>query len=59
MLSDVAPFRRPLLQSDEKTTYLGTEKNHDSQRRDRILRFFLRLEIELFSPDLGVIALLN
>ena len=29
---------------------LGTEKKHDSQRRDRILRFFLRAEIGQFSP---------
>ena len=28
-------------------------KNHDSHRRDRILRFFLRLEIGQFSPHLG------
>ena len=28
-------------------------KNHDSQRRDRILRFLLRLDIGQFSPHLG------
>ena len=34
-------------------------RNHDSQRRDRIPRFFLRPEIGQFSPDLGAISLLN
>ena len=38
---------------------LGTEKNHDSQRRDRILRFFLLPEIGQFSPHFGAISLLN
>ena len=34
-------------------------KNHDSQRRDRILRFSLRPENGLFSPDFGAVSLLN
>ena len=34
-------------------------KNHDSHRRDRILRFFLRPEIGQFSPHFGAISLLN
>ena len=34
-------------------------KNHDSQRRDRILRFFLRLDRVQFSPYFGAISLLN
>ena len=38
---------------------IGTEKNHDSQRRDRIPRFFLHPEIGQFSPHLGPISLLN
>ena len=37
---------------------LGTEKSHDSQRRDRNLRFFLRPEIGRFSPHFGAISLL-
>ena len=32
---------------------------HDSQRRDRILRLFLRLEIGQFSPYFGAISLLD
>ena len=38
---------------------VGTEKNHDSQRRDRILHFFLHLEIGQFSPHFGATSLLN
>ena len=34
-------------------------RNHDSQRRDRILRFFLCPEIGQFSPHFGAISLLN
>ena len=34
-------------------------KNHDSHRRDRILRFFLRPKIGRFSPYFGVISSLN
>ena len=36
-----------------RSAYSGPKKNHDSQRRDRILRFFLRLEIEQVSPHFG------
>ena len=32
---------------------LRTKKNHDSQRRDRILRIFLQPEIGQFSPRFG------
>ena len=32
---------------------LKAQKTHDNQRRDRVLRFFLRLEIGEFSPYLG------
>ena len=35
------------------------KKNHDSQRRDRILRFFLRPEIGQYSPYFGAISLRN
>ena len=31
-------------------------KDHDSHRRDRILRIFLRAEIGQFSPHLGAIS---
>ena len=34
-------------------------KNHDSHRRDRILRFFLRPDIGQFSPHVGAISLLK
>ena len=34
-------------------------KNHDSQRRDRILRIFLCSGIGQFSPHVGAISLLN
>ena len=34
-------------------------ENHDSQRRDRILRPFLRPEIGQFSPHFGMISLPN
>ena len=34
-------------------------KTHDSQRRDRILRSVLRLQIGQLSPHFGAIALLN
>ena len=34
-------------------------KNHDSQRRDRILRFYLHSEIGQFSPHVGANSLLN
>ena len=34
-------------------------KNHDSHRRDKILRFFLRPGIGQFSPHFGVLFLLN
>ena len=36
----------------------GNRKNHDSHRRDRILRLFLCLEIGQFSPHFGAISLL-
>ena len=42
-----------------KTYHLSVTKKHDSQRRDRILRSFLRLEIGQCSPHFGVISLLN
>ena len=35
------------------------QTNHDSQRHDRFLRFFLRLEIGQFSPHFGAMSLLN
>ena len=35
------------------------KKDHDSHRRDRILRFLLRPEIGRFSPHFGAISLLN
>ena len=38
---------------------MGTEKNHDSHRLDRILRFFLRPEIGQFSPHLDSASLLS
>ena len=38
---------------------LRDRKNHDSQRRDRILRFFLSPVIGQFSPHFGAISLLN
>ena len=41
-----------------KFTYRD-RKNYDSQRRDRILRLFLRPEIGQFSPHFGAISLLN
>ena len=34
-------------------------KNHDSQRRDRILRFFLRPGIGQFSPHFGAVSSLS
>ena len=37
----------------------GGQENHDSHRRDRILRFFLRPEIGQFFPHFGAISLLN
>ena len=45
-------LKRPLFQNRDR-------KNHDSQRRDRILRFFLRPEIGQFSPHFGAISSLN
>ena len=39
--------------------FLRDRKNHDSQRRDRILRFFLRPEIGQFFPRFGAISLLH
>ena len=39
--------------------YAWGRKNHDSQRRDRIPRFFLRLGIGRFSPHFGAISLLK
>ena len=44
--------------SQWKHTYLGT-KIHHSQRRDRILLFFLRPEIGQFSPHFSAISLLH
>ena len=38
---------------------MGTERNHDSQRRDRILRLSLPSEIGCFSPRFGVVSLPN
>ena len=40
-------------------TSFGTEKNHDSQRPDRILLFFLHAEVGQLSPHFGAISLLN
>ena len=42
-----------LVTGPKKTAYAGARKNHDSQRRDRILRFFLHLEIGQFFHILG------
>ena len=40
--------------------FLGTEKkSHDNQKRDRILRLFLRPDIGQSSPHFGAIFLLN
>ena len=44
---------------EQKNAHVGTEKKHDSHRCDRILRFFLRLEIGQVSPHFGAISLLN
>ena len=44
---------------DDEVALFGSEKNHDSHRRDRILRFFLRPEIGQFAPHFGAISLLN
>ena len=44
---------RPLRSSVNHLFKSGPKKNHDSQRRDRILPFFLHLEIWQFSPHLG------
>ena len=53
-------FAEPLksLENEGKTP-LRTEKHLDSQRRDRILRFFLRPEIGPFPPHFGAISLLT
>ena len=37
------------------TRNISGQKKHDSQRRDRVLRFFLRPEIGQFSPHLGLL----
>ena len=39
-------------------TIIRAKKKHDSQRRDRILRFLLRPEIGQFSPHFGAISFL-
>ena len=48
----------PISEFTWKFCQLG-RKNHDSQRCDRILRFFLRPEIGQLSPHFGVISLLH
>ena len=47
------------LQSAISKTPKSGPNNHDSQRRGRILHFFLRPDIGQFSPHLGAISLPN
>ena len=57
--SQISGCKKETHTTESKTPIIGTEENHDSQRRDRILHFSLRPEIGQFSPHFGVISLLN
>ena len=55
--TNTSSSKRPKMQKYHNNKQPRTEKNNASQRRDMILRFFLRPEIGQMSPHFGAISL--